>query len=602
MSRFRKAMLSACVIGTCLISAAVLASGPAYADDVDAHNHGDDDEVTTDSREAASIPITWHKDDLPADADPHAWIRFKILGINDFHGQLGAGRRVANRPVGSAPVLATYLRTAAAHAQDGAIIVHAGDHVGATPPNSALLQDEPSVSFLNLLANKHCRFKHRMAARCNLVGTLGNHEFDEGTTEMQRMVYGGNHANGPYLENPYRGAKFPYVSANVVDATTGVPVLPPYVIKKVRGQRVAFVGAVLKETPTIVTPTGVAGVRFLDEADAINHTVSELKARGVRAIVVLIHQGTSQTSYSGSTQEPLPPLGSAIGSIVTRLDDEVDIVVSGHAHGFTNVLMTNQNGSKMLVTQAFASGTAFADIDVALDPASKDIVEKSASIVTTWADDPSFGAAADVQALVDAADERVAPLVSRVVGTASVDILRAENPAGESALGNLIADAQRVAMNTDFAFMNPGGIRADLFSGEVTWGELFTIQPFNNDLVKMTLSGAQIKTLLEQQWQGQPFARILKPAGFGYTWNAAAPVGGRVIEMHKANGDPIDPAAQYTVTVNSFLAAGGDNFTVLAAGTQRVVGPVDLDALVSFVEGLPQPFGYGIEGRIVRQN
>lgn len=590
------------LLGLCLTSVVVMAMSAACAHDNNPHNHGDDDEATADVREIAAMSVAWRQDNLPATANPQAWVRFKLLGINDFHGQLGAGRRVSNRPVGSAPILATYLRAAAANAADGALIVHAGDHVGATPPNSALLQDEPSIQFLNMLANKHCDYAQRMDSHCNIVGTLGNHEFDEGAVEMRRLIYGGNHINGPFLEDPYRGARFPYVSANVVDSLSGQTLLPPYVIKSVRGQPVAFVGAVLKETPSIVTPTGVAGLIFEDEAAAINRYIPELKAQGVRAIVVLIHQGTQQSSYNGPTQAPLPPLGSAIGDIVTRLDDEVDIVVSGHAHGFTNVLMSNQNGAKILVTQAFANGTAFADIDVALDPASKDIVEKSASIVTTWADDPNITAAADVLALVEAADARVAPLVSRVVGTASADILRTENAAGESALGNLIADAQRAAMNTDFAFMNPGGIRADLFAGSVTWGELFTIQPFNNDLVKMSLTGAQIKTLLEQQWQGQQFARILKPAGLGYTWNTAAPVGSRIVEMHTHSGVSIDLAAGYTVTVNSFMAAGGDNFSVLPKGTQRVVGPVDLDALVLFVEALQQPFNYVIEGRISRQN
>lgn len=598
MNRFDRSILSIFMTKMLL----VVMSATACANDNFAHNHDEDGDSTADVRELAAIPVAWRKDDLAQTADLNMHVRFKILAINDFHGQLGAGRRVANRPVGSAPILAAYVRNAATNARDAALIVHAGDHVGATPPNSALLQDEPSISFLNLLANKKCSARHRLNAYCNLVGTLGNHEFDEGAAEMRRLIYGGNHARGPFLQDPYLGARFPYVSANVVDAVSGERVLPPYVIKKVRGQRVAFVGAVLKETPTIVTPTGVAGLNFLDEADAINQSVAKLKARGIRAIVVLIHQGTQQASYSGPTQDPLPPLGSAIGDIVTRLDDEVDVVVSGHAHGFTNVLMPNQNGTKILVTQAFANGTAFADIDVTLDPVSKDIVEKSASIVTTWADDPNISAAADVQALVDAADARVAPLVSRVVGTASVDILRTETPAGESALGNLIADAQRAAMSTDFAFMNPGGIRADLLAGSVTWGELFTIQPFNNDLVKMTLTGAQIKTLLEQQWQGQPFARILKPSGLSYTWNAAAPVGSRIVEMHTSAGTPLDSAASYTVTVNSFLAAGGDNFSVLPLGTQRVVGPVDLDALVNYVEALQQPFSYLTEGRIARQN
>lgn len=417
-------------------------TSPADAGGGPAHHHEDDESESLDERYAAEKPVQWRQEDSE-DAGPHGWVRFKILGINDFHGQLGPGRRVANRPVGSAPVLAAYLRAAMAEAENAAILVHAGDHVGATPPNSALLQDEPSIQFLNLLANEKCSYEKRLRAKCNVVGTLGNHEFDEGKNEMLRLVFGGNHADGPFLEEPYRGAKFPYISANVVDATSGEPILPPYAIKKVHGQRVAFIGAVLKETPTIVTPAGVAGLQFLDEADAINDSVAKLKNKGVRAIVALIHQGTGQPSYEGATQDGLPPLPGSIGDVVNRLDDEVDIVVSGHAHGFTNTLMANRNGKKILVTQAFSSGTAYADIDVALDPETKDIVEKSAAVITTWADDPNFTPAADVAELVSAADARVAPLVNRVIGTAAQAITRAENAAGESPLGNLIADAQR---------------------------------------------------------------------------------------------------------------------------------------------------------------
>ena len=576
---------------------------PALAD-MHAHDADEDAYDTAAVRNNAESRIHWRKPAEDRDSSPAAWVHMQILGFNDFHGQLSTGRLVSGRPVGSAPVLASYLRSAQENGDDDAtFIVHAGDHVGASPPVSALLQDEPAIGFLNLLANDKCSERKPRHPRCNLVGTLGNHEFDEGVAEMLRLINGGNHANGPFLEKPYRGARFPYVSANVVDAITGKPILPPYVIKQARGQRIAFIGAVLKETPSIVTPTGVAGVRFLDEADAINRYVPELKARGVRAIVVLIHQGTRTTPFTGATRAQAQVLGGAIGDIVKRLDDEIDIVVSGHAHSFTNALMANNNGRPILVTQAFSAGTAYADIDIAIDPASHDIVEKSAAIVTTWADEgPGLVPDADVAQLVAQAEQRVAPLVSRVIGNAAIDILGVSNSAGESALGNLIADAQRAALNTDFAFMNPGGIRADILAGVVTWGELFTVQPFNNDLVRMNLSGAQIVQLLNQQWQGQAFPRILKTSGLTYLWDNARPVGDRIVEVRDGNGGLLNPAANYSVTVNSFLAAGGDNFSVLNAGTQRQVGPVDLDALVAYILARPQPFSAAIEGRIQRIN
>jgi len=565
------------------------------------HDHEHDPDDTLEGRNHARQRVQWR--DARA-ADPHAWVRFQILGFNDFHGQLDAGRRVANRPVGSAPVLAAYLAAAQDEMDDDAtFIVHAGDHVGATPPVSALLQDEPSITFLNLLANDKCTFKNPLHPNCNLVGTLGNHEFDEGVAELKRLLAGGNHASGPFLEDPYRGARFPYVSANVVDAASGAPILPPYVIKRVRGLPVAFIGAVLKETPTIVTPSGVAGVRFLDEAEAINRYIPELKARGVRAVVVLIHQGARTGNFTGPTRSTPVTLPGAIGDIVRRLDDEIDVVVSGHAHSFTNALVENANGKPILVTQAFANGTAYADIDLAMDPASRDIVEKSAAIVTIWADEgPGLEPDAAVAALVAEAEARVAPLVNRIIGTAASTIVRDPNSAGESALGNLIADAQRAAMGTDFAFMNPGGIRADIDAGQVTWGELFTVQPFGNDLVRMDVTGAQITRLLNQQWAGQPFPRILQISGLRYTWDNARPVGDRIVEVRDGAGNLLNPAATYSVTANSFIAAGGDNFTVLTEGTNRVIGPVDLDALIDHIQSLPQPFSAAIVGRILRLN
>ena len=548
-------------------------------------------------REEAAEKILWRSRENQS--NPESWVHAKILGFNDFHGQLQA-RTLFGRPAGGAEILAAYLRAAEAEAEYGALIVHAGDHVGATPPASALLHDEPSISFLNLLANKYCRYKRKTHPKCNITGTLGNHEFDEGVDEMLRLVQGGTHEEGPFLDADYSGAKFPYVNANVIDSASGETILPPYVIKRVNNIPVAFIGAVLRETPSIVTPSGVAGVEFLDEAEAINSYIPELKRRGVRAIVVTIHQGARQAFASGTTPEESQELNGAIGDIVSRLDDEIDIVISGHAHGFTNQLTENQNGKKILVTQAFSRGTAYADIDIALDPRSRDIVAMSASITTTFGDTgPGLTPQADVAGLVAEVVTAVAPLVSRVVGRASANISRSTNTAGESALGNLIADAQRQSMGADIAFMNPGGIRADISAGDVSWGDLFTVQPFNNDLVKMDLSGQQIVDLLNQQWAGQPYPRIMKPSGIRYAWNDDDGLEQRVMPGSiSIDGRPIDLNAFYTVVVNGFMASGGDGFSVLLEGVNRVVGPVDIDALVDFIESLPIPFSYDAENRV----
>lgn len=533
-------------------------------------------------------------------------LKVKILGFNDFHGQLSTGKLVGVRPVGSAGVLSSYLAAAQAGIEDQTVIVHAGDHVGASPAASALLQDEPSIQWLNLLANASCSYADKANPACNVVGTLGNHEFDEGKGELLRLLNGGNHVSGPFIEDPYKGARFPYVSANVVDEVTGRPLIAPYVIKRVKGVPIAFVGAVLEATPTIVTPTGVAGLKFLDEADAANSYVPEIKALGVKTIVLLIHQGASQSSYTTPTN---PALGNSvlngtdILNVVTRLDNEFDVVVSGHSHSFTNVLVTNNGGQKILVTQAFSASTAYDDIDLTIDPVTKDVVSKSAKIVTTFADvAPGTTPVPAAVALTSAAEAKVAPLTGQVVGFSPRSFTRNQSAAGESELGDIIADAQNAAEGTQFAFMNPGGIRADLLvpagGGNVTWNDMFTIQPFGNTLVKMNLTGTQIKALLEQQWQ--PTAtRFLQISGLGYTWDAALPIGSRIVEVHDAAGVALNPLATYSITCNNFLATGGDGFTVFVGGTNQVGGPVDLDALIEYAEH-NNPLPVPVTGRITR--
>jgi 5'-nucleotidase len=566
------------------------------------------------ARSKASVRVRWQ--DPAGRRDPR--IEVKLLGINDFHGQLSPrtlGPPNALRPVGGASVLVSYLKAATEQAQGQAFIIHAGDHVGATPPNSALLQDEPAVDVLNALANKWCipfKLQRKLPdflepyaqAGCNVVGTLGNHEFDEGASELLRLLTGGNHPNGPFLRKRWEGARFPYVSANVLNTNTGRTLLPPYTIKVVGGVPIGVIGAVLKETPTIVTPSGVAGLQFVDEANAINASVAQLKRQGVRTIIVTIHQGLRQApTYEGPTNPDIQGLSGPIVDIIKRLNDEVDVVISGHAHGFSNALVANNNGKQILLTQAFSASTAYGDIDLSISRKSRDVVEKSGAIVTTWGDQgPGLTPDTEVATLVAAADERVAPLVNRLVGVAQTAIATAENAAGESALGNLIADAQRASTGAQFAFMNPGGIRQSLDAGEVLWGELFAIQPFSNDLVSMDLTGAQIDLLLEQQWINQTPIKILKVSGLTFTWDAARAIGDRVVEIRDGSGNLLDPNATYRVTVNSFMAGGGDNFLVLPSGTNRVVGAVDLDALVEYVESLAQPFTAQIEGRITRLN
>jgi len=565
--------------------------------------------MTAASREHATRRVSWRD----ADAAPEPMARVKLLGFNDFHGQLTARHRIGERPVGSAAVLASYLTHAARAARDGAFIVHAGDHVGASPPASALLQDEPSIAFLNLLANRHCRYadlargpwhaSHRQP-RCNVVGTLGNHEFDDGVTEILRLLDGGRHPAGPFLERRWRGARFPYVAATVVDRRTGDPILPPYSIRETGGVRIAFIGALLRETAKIVTPSGVAGVAFLDEADAVNRQVATLVAEhGVKAIVLTIHEGERQSTYGVPGEGGRPEFSGVIVDIVRRLHEEVDVVISGHAHGYTNTLIANRGGRPVLVTQAFSVGTAYADVDLAIGRDSGEVREKSAVIVTTWADEgPGLEPDRRVAKLTAAAQRAVQARIARVVGVAATDIVDDENLAGESPLGNLVADAQRLRSGAQFAFMNSSGLRADLRAGDVTWGDLFAVHPFGNDLVTMDLTGAQIRTLLEQQWLLTHEVRMLQISGLSYTWNAGAPAGSRVVAIRDATGAPLGDTTVYRVAVNSFLASGGDHFPLFELGTGRVIGPLDLDATLEHIRSLPQPFTAAVEGRIVREN
>lgn len=527
----------------------------------------------------------------------------QILAINDFHGQVTDTVKVSNRPAGSGPVLASYLREASKGQEYATFIVHAGDFVGASPPTSALLQDEPAIMFFNQLANKRCSSDDRMDPKCNLVGTLGNHEFDEGQDELLRLTQGDNHANGPFLEKPWRGAVFPSICANVIRTSDGNPLMAPHVVKKVGNLSIGFVGAVLMDTPSIVTASGIAGLSFIDEAEAINKQVDLLKRTGVKTIVVLLHNGGSQTSYEGPTNPAASGLTGEVVDIIKALDSEVDVVITGHSHSFTNALVKNSKGAEILVTQAWSKGSAFADIDLEVDTRTKNVVKKTARIVTTWAD-AGAGLTPDSQAAALVADAKAAtePLTGQVIAQAATELTRTQNSTGESALGNLIADAQRIKMGTDFAFMNPGGIRADLAAGEVTWGELYTVQPFNNYLVKMSLTGQQIYDLLNQQFPpNQSSSRMLQVSGLSYTWDNAGPDNDKIREVRK-NGTPIDRAARYTLTVNSFLADGGDKFSTLLKGTDLVVGPIDLDALIEYVQDLPQPFTATTEGRIVREN
>ena len=557
---------------------------------------------TAEFRAAAEGRVSWRDPELPLDVIDKTWIKAKILGFNDFHGNLNS-RTIGERSAGGAAVLAAYLKAEAAEVDGRAIIVHAGDMVGASPPVSALLHGEPSIEFLNLLANNKCTQSDLMARDCNIVGTLGNHEFDAGQGEIFRLLNGGRHADVDSIAKEWAGVNVPYVSANIIDKASGKTILPPYVIKKIGGVEVAFIGAVVKNTPKHVAPKNVIGLKFLDEATAINKYVAELKAKNVHAIVAAIHHGLRQVTFGDKAIAGEGELTGEIIYIFKSLDDDVDIVISGHSHGYTNLLVPNNSGKKILLTQAFWSGTAYSDIDIMLDPASGDILEKSASIVSTWDDaGPGLSPDPEIAVMVAKANIAVQPLVSRKVGSAAVDIMRWQNDAGESPLGNLITDIQREIMHADISFAGPSGNRENILAGDILWGNLLSVKPFGNDMVAMTLTGEQIVRILNQQWADREYDVILQISGFKYTWDANRPLDDRIVDVWDTMDRPLEMQASYLVAVDSYMASGGSDFSVFTEGRDRVVGPKDIDGLVTYIKAQASPIEAHIEGRIKRLN
>jgi 5'-nucleotidase len=538
-------------------------------------------------------------------------VTVKIIAFNDFHGYLqspgkmSADAQSAAVPAGGADALAAYVKSLAAE-NPNHVVVAAGDLIGASPLVSALFHDEPTIEAMN---------------RIGLDFTsVGNHEFDKGSAELLRKQTGGcfqgdtNTCEGAKVGTPapFEGAKFQYLSANVFDKSTGKTLFPAYAIKAFDGVPIAFIGLTIEATPTIVTPSGVAGLKFTPEAATINNVVHDLeKQQGIHSFVVLIHQGGQQVTAGpvdiNACEGGLA--GSPIADIVAHLDPAVGLVVSGHTHAAYICELPDAAGRKVTVTSASSFGRLVTDINVTLDAATKQITAVTARNIVVDRTTPKFPPDPAVAKLVDAYAAIAAPLTTRKVGSITADITNKLNDAGESPLGDLVADAQLTATSksagAQIAFMNRGGIRAPLnfgADGTVTYGEVFTVQPFSNTLVTMTLTGAQIKTLLEQQFKGcaldfppgksesQSDARVLQvSAGFTYYYNPTGPTCDKVDSASiQLDGARISPDAKYRVTVNNFLADGGDNMFELTRGTDRVVGPNDADALADYFTAHPQ--------------
>jgi 5'-nucleotidase len=459
------------------------------------------------------------------------------------------------------------------------MFVSAGDLVGATPLISAIFHDEPSIEAMNLMGLDY--------------NGVGNHEFDEGPEELTRMQEGGCHpVEGCFAGDGFEGADFQFLAANVTYKDSGDTIFPPFAIQHFPGIKVAVVGMTLEGTPGIVTAEATANLDFHDEADSVNALIPELKRQGVETIIVLLHEGGSAgQALNETTINSCGNPSGPIVNVVQRFDPEIDLVVTGHTNWALNC--SNFAGTGIMVTGAASVGRLVTDIDLTISRATKEVVGATINNVIVRRDEKP--AAADITALVNKYGEIAAPIENRVLGTAPLPLTRAQNTAGESSLGDIIADAQLWATSGPdwpaangapavVSFMNSGGIRADINAGPITYGETFSVQPFANVLVTMDMTGAQIDALLEQQFQGGN--GILQiPASLTYTRSDSAPAGSKVSDV-RINGVVIDPAATYRVTVNNFLADGGDGYSTFTQGTNRHVGEIDLDAFARYVESL----------------
>lgn len=556
----------------------------------------------------------------------------QILSFNDFHGNLegpsGSSARLVTghelvtdaktgvvsavdktyEGAGGVEYLATHLRDARkGHANT--VTVAAGDIIGASPLLSAAFHDEPTIEAMNALGLE--------------ATAVGNHEFDEGYQELLRMQSGGclpDLLGG--VKDPtscattvdFPGANFKFLAANVKYASNGKTILPPYWIKDFGGAKIGFIGMTLKETPSIVTAAGIAGLEFTDEVKTANALVPVLRAQGVKAIVVLVHQGGTpavqqwvgpdgktygvNATYDytcgggGSLKED-----SAILPIAANLDPQIDVIISGHTHQPYVCNVPDPNGSQRLVTSASSFGRLFTETNLKFNTKSHDIVRPTVDstnmIVTRGV------AAADETSIINNYKTLIAPIANRELGHITATLTR--NTVGESTLGDLIADAQvndPTLITGDkvpvVAFMNPGGIRTELnypksgpelTDGIVCYEEAFTVQPFNNYLVSMDMTGAEIRSLLAQQWTGgnagggTKFLQV--SAGLHYTVTGADAA--RVVSNLTIGGTAVNDATVYRIVTNNFLADGGDNFAAFKNGTPRYFGGLDIDGFAKYM-------------------
>ncbi|HEK2813124.1 TPA: bifunctional metallophosphatase/5'-nucleotidase [Proteus mirabilis] len=490
----------------------------------------------------------------------------RVIALNDFHGALKAPG--PNKP-GGIEHMATLVKELKKDNPNN-IVVAAGDMVGASPLLSSMFHDEPTIEAL-LLAGLEAT-------------SVGNHEFDKGMGELLRKQNGGCHpVTGCQGPTEFKGADFQYLAANVTVNETGKTLFPEYVIKEFNGIPVAFIGLTLEGTAAIVTPKGTEGLSFHNEAKTINALVPKLQAQGVQAIGVLIHEGAAQRRDGGPVNiNACNGITGKVLGVVEQLDPAVDFVVTGHTHQAYNCTINGRS-----VTSAQSNGAMLTRIDLKLDKTTKDVVDVEARNI--WVDNRKYEKDPAVTKLLEAYEKIATPLANRIIGKLEGNLTKQTNDAGESGLGQVIADAHLYTAKpkdmggAQIALMNSGGIRADMTGGDVSYNAIYTVQPFSNVLLTQTLTGEQIKRLLEQQWDRSRPQVLAVSGNFQYTWDSKAPVGQRVIvESMRIDGKPVDMKANYRVVANEYLATGGSNFSVLKEGKDPVYSVPDVDAVVKY--------------------
>ena len=475
----------------------------------------------------SAAEVSWHAAAIASDG-----VYVRLIGVNDLHGALLAqaieyGGKA--RAIGGVAELSAYIGAARANDPKHALVLIAGDSIGASQLASGLLRDEPTLAVLNQIADGDCPLLTRqwpkltspVTTRCRILATVGNHEFDHGAAELERLLYGGKHPDGPVLGHDWAGMRVPYLVANVVRRDGNVPFLPGSAIVDLDGIRIGVIGAVTATTPGLVVAGRVRDLEFLPEAAAINAEVAKLRGRGVHTIVLVIHEGLA-TPTAPQWVAPLSPEETTGGltAVLRGLDGGIDVVIAGHTHKLNNLLVRLKDGTLTLVTQARSDGDAVSVTELMIDRGSGVTFAKSARVAPVWADS---GPNPDkkVTRIVTEATKATLAIAARPIGVAAEPMLRAESPAGESALGDFVADADRAAAGTEFAFVNSGGVRSDVPAGLITFGSVYAVRPFGNVVMRFTLTGAQVLRLLDQQWSGEHEAvpRYLRPSGLRYVFD-----------------------------------------------------------------------------------